>query len=88
MKIYIEDEMIIDTEQVNCFKVLKKTKYIYELIAFCGGTEALLMKRSDDLNEIQDHLNNIMHHLFIGTEFLDLNLNEPYKDSDRRYYND
>ena len=37
MKIYIKDEMIIDTEQVSCFKVLKKTKYDFQLIAFCGG---------------------------------------------------
>lgn len=86
MKIYIEDEMIIDTELISCFKVLAKTKYIFELIAFGDGNDAFIVKSSEDLNEIQDHLNNIMHHLSIGTEFLDLNLNAPYKDTDRRYY--
>ncbi len=39
MKIYIEDEMIIDTEQVSCFKVFKRTKNIFELIAFCGDLQ-------------------------------------------------
>lgn len=31
MKIYIKDEMIIDTEQVSCFKVLKKQNMIFNL---------------------------------------------------------
>lgn len=88
MKIYIEDEMIINTEQVKFFSVIKKTSRVFELVAFFVGNYFLPIKRSNDLYEIQDHFNNIMHHLFIGTEFLDLNLNEPYEDSDRRYYND
>lgn len=88
MKIYIEDEMIINTEQVKFFRVLQKNKCIFELVACFGDNCYLTLKRSNDLYFIQDHFNNIMHHLFIGTEFLDLNLNEPYEDSDRRYYND
>lgn len=88
MKIYIEDEMIINTEQVKFFHVLKKTTRVFELVACFGDNCYLPLKRSNDIYEIQDHFNNIMYHLFIGTEFLDLNLNEPYEDSDRRYYND
>lgn len=81
MKIYIEDEMIIDTKQVSCFKVLKKTKYIFELIAFCGG-EAVVLESYNDIDIIQNDLSIIMHHLYIGTEFLDLNNGMPYNDSE------
>ncbi|MBS6314146.1 MAG: hypothetical protein ACLUFX_00485 [Oscillospiraceae bacterium] len=81
MKIYIKDEMIIDTEQVSCFKVLKKTKYDFQLIAFCGG-EAIVLESYDDIDIIQNDLSIIMHHLYIGTEFLDLNNGMPYNDSE------
>ena len=79
MKIYIKDEMIIDTEQVSCFKVLKKTKYDFQLIAFCGG---IVLESYDDIDIIQNDLSIIMHHLYIGTEFLDLNNGMPYNDSE------
>lgn len=72
MKIYIENEMIIDTELVSCFKVLKRTKYIFELIAFCDGG-SIVLESYNNLDIVQKDLNNIMYHLLIGTEFLNLN---------------
>ena len=36
MKIYIEDEMIINTEQVKFFRVIEKTTRVFELIAIFG----------------------------------------------------
>lgn len=81
MKIYIKNEMIIDTEQVSCFKVFKNTKYDFQLIAFCGS-KAIVLERYDDIDIIQNDLSIIMHHLYIGTEFLDLNSGMPYNDSE------
>lgn len=81
MKIYITDEMIIDTEQISCFKAFKKTKSDFELIAFCGGNP-MVLKYYNDLEIAQNDLNNIMCHLFIGTNFFDLNKCVAYNYSD------
>lgn len=86
MKIFIGDNMIVNTELVSVFNIVPATMG-YNLIAFCGNSPVPI-KSSADLCEIKDYLGRIMYHLYIGTEFLDLNLNEPYEASDRRCYND
>ena len=44
--------------------------------------EAIVLERYGDIDIVQNDLNNIMHHLYIGTEFLDLNKGIPYSDSE------
>mgnify|MGYP006882867961 CR=1 FL=1 len=47
------------------------------------GSEMCIRDRSyDDIDIIQNDLSIIMHHLYIGTEFLDLNNGMPYNDSE------
>lgn len=41
-----------------------------------------MLESYDDIDIIQNDLSIIMHHLYIGTEFLDLNNGMPYNDSE------
>lgn len=75
MKIFIGDNMIVNTELVSIFKIIPVTRR-YNLVAFCGNSPVLI-KSSDDLREIQNYLGSIMYHIYIGTEFFELDLNEP-----------
>ncbi len=84
MIIYIENEMIINTDNVSCIRV-EKFGVEFRLVA-SGVGEKFIIRSSDDFYDVQNDLNNIMHHIYSGTKFLDLNENFNYRDISRQCY--
>lgn len=84
MIIYIENEMIINTDNVSCIRV-EKFGVEFRLVA-SGVGEKFIIRCSDDFYDVQNDLNNIMHHIYSGTKFLDLNENFNYRDISRQCY--